>query len=358
MQTAKKYYAGIDIGGTKIAFGIVGEDRKLLTRRSMPTDPDCPFEATVREMAGAVKAAAAEAGLEAGQIASVGIGVPSTVDPETGRVVFANNLGWRDLDLTGEFKKHWDLPVYLENDADCAALAESMEGPAAGKNVLVITVGTGFGGGLIMNGRIFKGGDNSGFEPGHSALVFGGEPCTCGQRGCVEAYASVTALIRQTREKMEARRESLLWRECGGDLAKVDGRTPFNAAKQGDAAAAEVVKGYTEYLAAGIANLVTLFRPRMVILGGGISEEGEYLLGPLRKSAESRIYAADILSMPPLVKARLGNDAGVIGAALLGAVPPKSPDSGGADKPGATNSPAAQGDAAGRETGPETGGRA
>jgi glucokinase len=135
----------------------------------------------------------------------------------------------------------------------------------------------------------------------------------------VESYASVTALIRQTREKMETCRDSLMWRECGGDPAKVDGRTSFNAAKKGDAAANEVVKTYIEYVAAGIANLITLFRPRMVIIGGGISEEGDYLLKPLYTSAKSRIYAEGILAMPPLVKARLGNDAGVIGAALLGA---------------------------------------
>jgi glucokinase len=325
MQNAKKYYAGIDIGGTKIAFGIVDEDRKLLVSRSMPAGAGRPFGVIVKEMADTVKTAAADAGPGPERIASVGIGVPSTVDPRTGRVVFANNLGWRDLDLTGEFRKHWDIPVYLENDADCAALAESMEGPAAGKNVLVITIGTGFGGGFIMNNRIFKGGDNSGFEPGHSVLVFEGERCTCGLRGCTEAYASVSALIRQTRQKMEGRRDSLMWEECGGDLEKVDGRTSFNAAKKEDSAAAEVVRDYVEYVAAGIANLVTLFRPQMVIIGGAISAEGDYLLEPLRKSAGNRIYAAGILSMPPLQKARLGNDAGIIGAALLGVALPAAP---------------------------------
>jgi glucokinase len=319
MGNTEKYYAGIDIGGTKIAVGIVGGERKLLTSRSMPAGAERPFEVIVKEIAAAVKELAAGSGIGPDRIAGVGIGVPSTVHPKTGHVVFANNLNWRDMDLAGEFRKHWDIPVYLENDADCAALAEAMEGPGAGKNVLVITIGTGFGGGFIMNGRIFKGGDNSGFEPGHSALVFGGERCTCGKRGCVEAYASVTALIRQTREKMEACRDSLMWRECGGDPAKVDGRTSFNAAKKGDAAANEVIKGYIEYVAAGVANLVTLFRPQLVIVGGGISEEGDYLLKPLRESAENRIYAADVLSMPPLVKARLGNNAGIIGAALLGA---------------------------------------
>jgi glucokinase len=324
MQNTQKYYAGIDIGGTKIAFGIVGEGRKLLASRSMPANTGRCFEVIVQEMADMVKTTALDAGLGPDRIASVGIGVPSTVDPQTGRVVFANNLGWRDMDLTGEFKKHWNIPVYMENDADCAALAESMEGPAAGKNVLVITIGTGFGGGLILNNRIFKGGDNSGFEPGHSVLVFEGERCTCGLRGCAEAYTSVTALIRQTREKMETHRDSLMWRECGGDLEKVDGRTSFNAAKKGDTAAGDVVRTYIEYVSAGIANLVTLFRPQVVIIGGAISAEGEYLLEPLRKSAGNRIYAAGILPMPALQKARLGNDAGIIGAALLGAAPPAS----------------------------------
>jgi glucokinase len=317
-----KYYAGIDIGGTKIAYGIIDAGRRLLADRSLPVDPGRGFEAAVRDMADTVRMTAADAGIDGGSIAGVGIGVPSTVDPKTGRVVFANNLGWRDLDLTGEFRKHWDIPVYMENDADCAALAESQEGPAAGKNVLAVTIGTGFGGGLIMGGRIFKGGDNSGFEPGHSTLVFGGEPCTCGLRGCTEAYASVTALIRQTREKMRACPDSLMWRECGGDLKRADGRTSFNAAKGGDAAAARVVKKYIEYVAAGIANLVTLFRPQMVIIGGGISEEGDYLLKPLREEAGSRIYAAGILPMPPILQARLGNRAGLIGAALLAAIPP------------------------------------
>jgi glucokinase len=319
MDGAAPCYGGIDIGGTKIAFGILGPDRKLLVKRSVPACPERGFEAIVETMADTVKLAAAEAGLDPRRIAAVGIGVPSTVDPGTGRVVFANNLGWRDRDLAGEFRKHWDLPVYLENDADCAALAESREGPE--DNVLVITIGTGFGGGYILNGRIFKGGDNSGFEPGHSVLVFNGEPCTCGLRGCTEAYASVTALIRQTRGKMAARRESRMWRECGGDPAKVDGRTAFNAAKQGDPAAAEVVAAYIEYAAAGIANLVTLLRPQRVLIGGAISAEGEYLLEPLRQAAGRRIYAAGLLPLPPLQGARLGNDAGLIGAALLGLLP-------------------------------------
>jgi glucokinase len=314
------YDIGIDVGGTHTAIGVVDENQKLLVKRSLPSAAGRPFGEAIGEIADAAKAAAVEAGLDPAQINSVGVGVPSTIDPKTGHVVFANNLAWRDLDLKGAFEKNWDIPVYLENDADCAALAEASEGPAKGKNVLMITIGTGFGGGYILNGKIFKGGDHSGFEPGHSALVYNGEPCTCGKRGCVEAYASVTALIRQTKEKMHAFPESSMWQECGGDLEMVNGRTSFDAAKKGDGPAREVVDRYISYAAEGIANLVTLFRPELIIIGGGLSAEGDFLLKPLYALAESRIYAADLLGMPPLIQARLGNDAGIIGAALLGRI--------------------------------------
>jgi glucokinase len=328
-EQTKRYYAGIDIGGTHFGVGFVDPKGKLLVKHSMPTGAGRPFDVIVKEMADAVKALAVRAGLEESQILSVGIGVPSSVDPKTGRVVFANNLDWRDLDLVGEFRKCWDISVYMENDADCAALAESMDDSVRGKNMLLITIGTGFGGGLVMNGKLFKGGDNSGFEPGHSVLVHEGVLCTCGNYGCVESYASVTALIRQTKEKMQASPESLMWKECGNDPEKVDGRTSFDAAKKGDAAAKEVVDTYISYTASGISNLVNLFRPDIIIIGGGLSGEGDYLIKPLYETAKSRIYAADLLGMPPIVPARLGNDAGIIGAALLGSFHAPAANSGG-----------------------------
>jgi glucokinase len=322
MEKDDRYYAGIDIGGTHTAIGLADEKGRLLIKQSAATAIGRPFGDVVREMAETAKALVKRAGLSEDRIRSVGIGVPSTIDPKTGHVAFANNLNWRDLDLAGEFKKNWNIPVYLENDADCAALAEAMEGPGAGKNVLMLTIGTGFGGGYILGGKIFKGGDNSGFEPGHSVLVHDGEPCTCGNRGCLEAYASVTALIRQTKEKMAAFPQSLMWRECGGNLEAVDGRTSFDAAKKGDPPAAEVVEKYIGYAASGVANLVTLFRPELIIIGGGMSAEGDFLLKPLAALAGERIYAPDLLGMPRIIQARLGNDAGIIGAALLGAALP------------------------------------
>jgi glucokinase len=309
---------GIDVGGTHIAFGVVDGGGKFLAKRSIPTRAGRPFGEMVQEIVETAKLTAADAGIDPEKIRSIGIGVPSTIDPKTNRVVFANNLGWQDLDLIEEFKKHWNLPVFIENDADCAALAEALEDKVRGKNVLLITIGTGFGGAYIFGGKIFKGGDNSGFEPGHSILVHGGLPCTCGNKGCVEAYASVTALIGQTKTAMEANRDSLLWQECSGDLNKVDGRTAFDTAGKGDETARSVVQQFISYVALAIANLITLLRPELIIIGGGLSGEGDNLLRPLSEMAKDQIYAGDILGMPPIIQAKLGNDAGIIGAALLG----------------------------------------
>jgi glucokinase len=231
----RRYFAGIDVGGTHFAIGVVDGDGKLLAKHTMPTGAGRPFRVIVKEMADTAKQLIAREGLAESRIAGVGIGVPSTIDSKTGRLIFANNLDWRDLDLIGEFRKSWNIPVYVENDADCAALAESMDDAAKGKNTLLITFGTGFGGGLIMNGKIFKGGDNSGFEPGHFVLVHKGVQCTCGNYGCVEAYASVSALVRETKEKMRACPDGLMWKECGADPEKVNGHTSFDAAKKGDA---------------------------------------------------------------------------------------------------------------------------
>ena len=305
-------YIGIDVGGTNIAAGLVEKDGRIVKKKSVPAGAGRPFPLIVEEMAALARELAGAA-----EIGSVGIGVPSTIDPRNGRVLFANNLGWRDLDLAEEFKKHWDIPVLLGNDADCAALGEALAGYGGSyENVVFVTLGTGFGGGIILGGRLFKGGDNSGIEPGHIPLVFDGLPCTCGLRGCLESYASASALIRQTREKMEADRDSLLWKICGKDPGAVDGRTAFDAARVGDRAAAEVVEAFVGYAAAGIGSLITLYRPQAVIVGGGLSSEGDYLLGPLYRETKRRIYASEL--MPPILKARLGNDAGIVGAALLG----------------------------------------
>lgn len=315
-----KYYLGIDLGGTNIATGIIKEDYTMVAKHSVPTAYPRSAEAIVRDMALAGKAVLEKAGLTESDIEYVGVGVPSTVNQFNHRVVFANNLNWKDYDMITEFRKNWDIPVYLGNDADAAALGEVLAGIGRDyQNALMITLGTGVGGGIIFNNRLFTGGDGLGCEPGHTIIVADGEQCTCGKKGCLEAYASVTALIRDTIRAMGNYPDSIMREMTGNDISKVNGRTAFDAAKKGDKAGQEVVKKYIHYLAVGISSMSTLLRPQAVILGGGVANEGEALFKPLREEFFSMVYGSDIIGGPKLVKATLGNDAGIIGAALLGA---------------------------------------
>jgi len=313
-----RYYLGIDLGGTNIVAGVVDERFNIISKSRRPTILKRSFEDVVADMAAAATDALATANLTKADVFYVGIGVPSSVHPQTRRVVFANNLGWKDADVVGEFQKSWDIPVSVSNDADCAALGECHVG--AGReydSILMITLGTGLGGGFVYHKKLFLGGDGFGIEPGHTVLVQDGCLCTCGNMGCLEAYASVTALIRQSVDMMMVYPHSLMWEESNHDLNRVDGRTAFVAAKRGDWPGKMVVDQYIRYLAGGLASMATLLRPQAIIVGGGVSNEGDYLLEPLRQQLSRTIYAHDVLSAPTIIKAQLGNDAGIIGAALL-----------------------------------------
>ncbi len=313
------HFLGIDLGGTNIAAGVVDAQFHIVGRGHRPTLLKRGFSEIVADMAATAKEALADAKLTPSDVSYVGIGVPSSVNPHNHRVVFANNLGWKDADVIGEFQKSWDIQAYIGNDADCAALGECHVGAGqAYDNILMITLGTGVGGGVVLNNKLFQGGDGFCIEPGHTTLVHDGFLCTCGRRGCVEAYASVTALIRQSIDMMMAFPKSLMWEECGGDLNKVEGRTAFNAAKRNDKAGKMVVDQYIRYLAGGLASMTILLRPQAIIIGGGVSDAGEFLLAPLRILVKEFMYANDLLAAPAIVKAQLGNDAGIIGAALLG----------------------------------------
>lgn len=314
-----KRYLGIDLGGTNMVAGVVDEKFNLLNTCRTSTDSKRSFEEIVADMAMVAKKALSESGLSEQDIDYVGIGAPSMVNPKTNRLIFANNLGWRNVDIGAEFQKSWDIPVKLGNDADCAALGEVLAGVAKEhSSALMITLGTGVGGGIVIDNKLFLGGEGMGVEPGHFTLIYNGAYCSCGRRGCLEAYASVTALIRQTIDRMVVSPHSLMWEECGKDLNKVSGRTSFDAARRGDEAAIEVVTEYIDYLGVGIASLVTAIRPEAVIIGGGISNEGDSLIIPLKKVVYDNLYAKDIIAPPPILKAKLGNSAGIIGAALLG----------------------------------------
>ena len=307
------YRIGIDLGGTNIAVGVVDGHHRIVAEASLPAGAHRPAEQVVADMCRAVELALDKAGLTPADCASIGVGTPGNCDPERGVVVRAYNLNWFDVPVCAMLTAHFGLPARLSNDANCAALAETVAGAAVGcRNMMLITLGTGVGGGIIVDGRIVSGLGGAGGEPGHSLLVLDGEPCTCGRRGCWEVYASATALIRQGREAAAAHPTSLLNR-----YPELTGRDVFDAADAGDEAAQAVLERYYVYVAAGITDLVNILSPEMVLIGGGISRQGERLLRPIRRYVAANCFGGAKRLQPVIQAAQLGNEAGIIGAAAL-----------------------------------------
>lgn len=309
------YYIGIDLGGTNIAAGIVREDGKIVVQSSVPTLSQRPTDEIVKDMVFLSKQLIKDAELELNDIETVGIGCPGTINFETGEVIYSNNIKMEHYMLAKEFQKYLNLPVKIDNDANCAAMGEYI---VSGNNVpifMFITLGTGVGSGLILNGKVFRGFNGAASEAGHITLVSGGEPCTCGKRGCWETYASVTALIRQTKVAMEKNPESLM-HEIAKAEGKISGRTSFDAAKQGDKAAQAVVKQYAQYVADGIVSVENVLQPDIISVGGGISREGEYLLQPVCEYAAANGFNK-FMPKTKIVTAQSFNDAGIIGAAMI-----------------------------------------
>lgn len=313
------YRVGIDLGGTSVKFGIVDETFNIIEKHSIPTLAQRTFEEIVKDIALATMDTLTKANLILDEVEYIGIGVPSSVNPLTKKIVFANNLNWKDVDFIKEFNKTINKQIYIANDADCAAYGEVLAGAAQDNdNAVMLTLGTGVGGGMIIDGKIYLGGNGFGCEFGHALLKMGGEKCTCGRNGCVEAYASVTALIRDTKEAIKRNPTSLMNTIIDNDLSKVEGRTCFDAAEKNDATAIEVVNQYIEYLAESVASLINELRPKTVILGGGVSNQKEKLLVPLKARLNELVYGVEYIGLPNVVIAKLGNDAGIIGAAMLG----------------------------------------
>jgi glucokinase len=317
-----KYYIGIDLGGTNIAAGVVDEDHHIIARHHVRTCTSKTFEELVADIAKTAYDVVDKVNLSMNEIVSVGLGTPSCINPQTGMLVNANNLNWKNVPLPKEMEKHFQMPVYIRNDADCAALGEVLAGAAREyDSALMVTLGTGVGGGIIMGKQIFNGYDHMGAEIGHTKLMFDGIKCTCGQYGCFESYASATALIRQTKEAMQQHPESLINELCGNDMNAVDAKTAFDAARLGDAAALKLIDKYINYLAAGLSTLIVIFRPQVIIVGGGISNEREYLIEPLKQKLITYTFASEQIGVPHVIAAELGNDAGIIGAAMIGCQP-------------------------------------
>lgn len=308
------YRIGVDLGGTNIAVGVVDAQQHIIAQVSVPTGAERKPEAVVADMCRAIEAAMDKAGITASQCAGVGIGSPGTCDSRQGVVVRAYNLGWFHVPVCRMVTERLRLPCKLSNDANCAALAETVAGGAIGcRNMVLVTLGTGVGGGIISDGQLLEGIGGTGGEIGHALLVLDGVPCTCGRRGCWEAYASATALIRQGRGAALAHPGSLL-AQYGDSLTAKD---VFDAADKGDTAAQAVLERYFVYVAAGIADLVNVLGPELVLIGGGISRQGDRLLDPVREYVAANCFGGHDREPPVIAAAKLGNEAGIIGAAAL-----------------------------------------
>ena len=310
---------GIDLGGTNIVAAVVNDEYEMVGKAKTPTATPRSADEIFDDIAKVCKEAMAQAGVTIKDIFSVGIGTPGTVNKE-GVIEFANNLGFVNVPAKEMLIERLGIEnVYVDNDANCAALGEAQAGSGHGaKDFIAVTLGTGVGSGVIINGKIVAGVNNAGGECGHSVIVVDGEPCTCGRKGCWEAYASATALINQTKAAMEKYPASVMHELVKANGGKVDGRTAFDAMRRGDIAGIKVVDAYVKYVACGLINLVNIFQPETICIGGGICNEGETLLRPLRRYIDSERYSVYSKIQSKIVKAELGNDAGIIGAALLG----------------------------------------
>ena len=308
------YYLGIDLGGTTIAVGIVNEQGEILARKTVPTEVTRGEDAVIARMADAARALTDEAGIPLSEIVSVGVGSPGAIDSAAGVVVSACNLPFSNTPLAARLAALLDRPVRIENDANAAAWAEAVAGAARGtRDNIMITLGTGVGGGIVIGGRLYGGYNSYAGEFGHMIIRDGGERCACGQSGCLEAYASATALIRETRRAAAADSTSLLW-QCAED-GKFSGKTAFAAAEQGDETARAVIDRYVYDLSLGLINLIRIFQPEVLVVGGGVARAGDALMVPLRERLDGYITGKKATRIEA---ARLGDDAGIVGAALLG----------------------------------------
>lgn len=307
---------GIDVGGMSIKGAAVDSNGRVYEKFSMPFIKGEPGEETIRKLALIVKEYIAANKLE-NKIAGIGIGSPGTLDIEKGIVNYANNLGWNELPVADLMNEILPYPVRLTNDANAAALGEAKFGAGkAYETVIMLTLGTGVGGGIIFNGKLYEGNQGKGGELGHSVIVVDGEPCSCGRKGCLEAYASATALIRETKKAMRLNKRSLMWKICP-EIELVGGKVPFEGAAKGDKSAKEVLENYIKYLGEGILNYCNIFRPNVVVLSGGIANAGAPLFDPLNKYIEERNYGYKATPEVKVVPAELGYDSGKIGAAAL-----------------------------------------
>ena len=319
------YYIGIDLGGTNIAAGVVDENHKIIKKASVPTGASRPADEITADIAALCRRVADEAAVPFDEIEYIGIATPGSAKCDTGEILYANNLPFSNYNMSEKLSSMLGVEkrVYIENDANAAAKAEAVAGAAKGsKYSVMITLGTGVGGGIILDGQVYTGFNYAGAELGHIVIKKGGRKCSCGRCGCWETYSSATGLVRTTREKLEecrkTGRKTIMEEMIGGDLSRVSARTAFNAKRRGDEVASEVVEDYVNDLVCGLVNIINIFQPNVLSIGGGISGEGDYLLNMLPEKVFAETYSRGDTPQCTLKIAEMGNDAGIIGAASLG----------------------------------------
>ena len=319
------YYLGIDLGGTNIAAGIVNEKYEIVKKKSTPTLANRDGKLIIKDMAQLCLSLIEECGLTVDDIEYAGIATPGTANSETGVVEYANNLPFKKFPIADLLKEYLGVKkVYIENDANAAAKAEAIAGAARGaKYSVMITLGTGLGGGIVLDGKVYSGFNFAGAELGHIVIEKDGKQCTCGRRGCWETYSSATGLTNMTKEHLlKARaegRKTIIEDMINGNLDNCNARVSFAAMKQGDEVGKEIVDEYISYLASGIATIINIFQPNVLSIGGGVCNEKDYLLKPLHEEVFSQTYTKTGVTPQTEIKiAELGNDAGIVGAAVLG----------------------------------------
>lgn len=313
------YRIGVDLGGTNIAVGVINDNYEIIARAGTKTNIPRPAEEIFADIVKCSKEAVAKAGVEMSEVASIGIGTPGSCDKKNGVILYANNLYFDNVPAAELVNKELPgIPVYIENDANCAALGEALAGSGKGKkSFIAVTLGTGVGSGIVLDGQVLTGCNDAGGELGHMTIKFDGEPCNCGRIGCWERYASATALVNQTKAAMLEHKDSVMWQLASGDINNAGGRTAFDAMRIGDKWGTEVVDNYIRYIAVGTTNIVNIFQPEMICFGGGICNEGETLLAPIREHVARERYSKKQEVQTEICRATLGNDAGIIGAACL-----------------------------------------
>ena len=313
-----KYYIGIDLGGTNIKAGVVNENFEIIAKASTKTLCPRPAKDICDDMAKVSIEACKLAGISVDDIEWIGVGTPGIADNINGTIPYSNNLDFHDVPVRKYIQAHINKPVYVANDANAAAYGEFVAGAAKGaKNAVCITLGTGVGAGIIVDGKILTGSNHAGAELGHMVIEVDGPQCTCGRKGCFEVFSSATGLIRMTKEAMAETPDSIMHKMAEED-GKVSARLAFNAMRAGDSAAKAVVDKYIKYLAAGITNTINIFQPDVLCMGGGVCNEGDYLMKPLLEKVWGETYSREGTPRTEILIAKLGNDAGIIGAAVLG----------------------------------------